>query len=287
MFRLITFYEIPRILFAHTYQTARYAMQFSAIPHLLEISMFQQGAVDITKNGEITPVSAPGLFINYYDAPLSVFSSAPVHRHATVCLAGNFKTEPLNAAQAVRAITSPYDACSAILPDQPQNSITYIHLEKRLNQLILQHSLPGNAAKLQSTAHLFSLLAELTDASLQTALHASAELSPMAIKYVQNAEEYIAQKINEKITLGQVAQHLKISVGYLCKLFKDVKNQTVVDYINQRKLESIREIMLSKKATLAEAGRALGITDENYLSRLFKKHTGMGARSFKKSGEKL
>lgn len=104
---------------------------------------------------------------------------------------------------------------------------------------------------------------------------------PSAARYYKKAVEYIGNHINGRITVDEIAAGVGISPGYLSRLFKQVSQRTIVAYINGMKIDRIRELMETEGYNLREAGEKMGITDENYLSRMFKKYTGLSVREFK------
>ena len=54
----------------------------------------------------------------------------------------------------------------------------------------------------------------------------------------------------------------------------------MIDYTNAIRIERVKELMLTRNLRLREAGESVGLTDENYASRLFKKYTGLSVREY-------
>jgi AraC-like DNA-binding protein len=60
-----------------------------------------------------------------------------------------------------------------------------------------------------------------------------------------------------------------------------------MQYVTEVKLRTAKELIMSNKATLADAGRLVGIEDANYLSRLIKKHYASSMRQMMKSTDDI
>ncbi len=104
---------------------------------------------------------------------------------------------------------------------------------------------------------------------------ASKELDiPGEILYTQRAKEFIQQNIHLPISQASIAEHLSISPGYLCKIFKKAEGCSIKRYINTEKLQSIKMLMKTEHLALYEAAAHFGYSDPNYVSRLFKKYYG-------------
>jgi len=59
-----------------------------------------------------------------------------------------------------------------------------------------------------------------------------------------------------------------------------VNNITLKQYINREKINKVIQMTCIEKMSLKEAGETVGIFDPNYLSRLFKKQTGLSYRQY-------
>ena len=76
-----------------------------------------------------------------------------------------------------------------------------------------------------------------------------------------------------------------MSTGYLSRIFKAHTGYTLVEYINDIKINTAKEILTNRNASLSELCDIVGIDDEKYLCRLFKKHTGMTITAFREAAK--
>lgn len=97
---------------------------------------------------------------------------------------------------------------------------------------------------------------------------------------VANVKKYINEHIDEKLTLNKVAEMFNISSNYLSILFSKYNDIGFNDYINQRKIEAAKEMLLSSNLKIYEISNILGFESSFYFSRVFKKLTGMSPRDY-------
>ena len=103
---------------------------------------------------------------------------------------------------------------------------------------------------------------------------------PSAMGYVAGAKKYIATHYKEKIRIADIAAQLSISEGHLRAVFKDHTDMTLTDYINRYRIEKACSLLRTTHCSLQEMASRVGISDPAYLSRLFRKITGMTYSEF-------
>lgn len=99
-------------------------------------------------------------------------------------------------------------------------------------------------------------------------------------KFVHMAKRYIHEHYREKLTLSDIAEHLKISPGYLSSCFSRSMNRTVSDYIAEVKIEHAKELIDSGQYLIYEIADQLGFENAYYFSKVFKKVTGMAPKNY-------
>ena len=281
--------QIPHIAFAHEYKTDRYDLRFPTSDRKMEITFIEQGEVVKTyDNGERYLIGAPSVAVSFFDRVFSMKSEAPLHSHFTVGFDMDFEKHPITKEQVIACSHAAYKQSAshhlmAILPEYFPVNQQNADMKKRIIQIINAHISPGNSRDIRCVGLLFDLLTDITEQSVRDVMAEScADLSPGNISYVRRAMQVISENLHRKITIKEIAGELNISDSYLSNLFKCVTGQTVGGYIIRIKMDRVMEMVAIKHATLREAGESVGIYDENYLSRIFKKHTGLTVREYRK-----
>ncbi len=106
--------------------------------------------------------------------------------------------------------------------------------------------------------------------------------SPAHIRYCRQAKEYITQNIQRKITLEELAAYVGISRNYLTNLFSACEQQPLCEYINRVKLNHLLELMTKYGMSMRDAAEAVGFSDVNYVSRIFRKLYGMTLSEYRR-----
>ena len=94
--------------------------------------------------------------------------------------------------------------------------------------------------------------------------------------------DYIANHCHEKITTAILAQICHLNENYLCALFKSKMGITIGDYINNFRVEKATVLLKNTNFSITDIASQVGFDDPGYFTRVFKKHTGVTPREFRK-----
>jgi two-component system response regulator YesN len=92
---------------------------------------------------------------------------------------------------------------------------------------------------------------------------------------IQAAIEYMIENYFKELTLGDVAAAAAISPNYLSKLFKEYRNQTVMDFLERIRIEKALKLLKETNCSIKEIALQIGYRDPNYFSKVFKKVTNL------------
>ncbi|UQZ33414.1 hypothetical protein C2I18_07495 [Paenibacillus sp. PK3_47] len=84
-----------------------------------------------------------------------------------------------------------------------------------------------------------------------------------------------AHYMDKGLTIRQIADNTYLTQTYLCALFKKEIGKTVNEYVTEIRMAKAKELLQNRRLKLYEVAMAIGITDSNYFSSLFKKSTGL------------
>lgn len=101
----------------------------------------------------------------------------------------------------------------------------------------------------------------------------------------QRLEGYLDQHYMEKLSLERVSRDLHIGRTKLCRLAKQLSGgRTLSELIAQRRMEAAKDLLLRSQMSISAVAEAVGVSDYNYFSRVFRAVTGVTPRDFRKSG---
>ncbi|RHP35673.1 response regulator transcription factor [Lachnotalea sp. AF33-28] len=86
--------------------------------------------------------------------------------------------------------------------------------------------------------------------------------------------DYIEAHYQEKLSLDFLAGYVNFSPSYLTRVFKKETGKTISDYVNEYKINKAAELLTCQDLLVKEAAGCIGIDDQYYFSKLFKKYKG-------------
>lgn len=138
------------------------------------------------------------------------------------------------------------------------------------------------SASLQAIGKWYCLVSFLTDYVLRKIDATGICVSASEQRYARKALEYIENNYNRHLPVSEIAQTLKISQGHLHRTFKKVQGMGITEYMNRHRVTVALSLIEQRGLSLKEAAYNVGIEDPAYMSRLFKKVTGINYRNYEK-----
>ncbi|GAA3409252.1 AraC family transcriptional regulator [Paenibacillus hodogayensis] len=102
---------------------------------------------------------------------------------------------------------------------------------------------------------------------------------------VERVKRHIEKHYREPLSLEKLAVNANVSPAYFSTWFKKATGQTPIHYLNDYRMKRASELMLpgaDGSVKLKEIAQRVGLSDEFYFSRVFKKHTGMSPTVYMK-----
>ena len=109
--------------------------------------------------------------------------------------------------------------------------------------------------------------------------------SPGNRRHCIRAKAFISENIDRRLTVGDIAKAIGVSKNYLTNVFSNTEGVPLMEYINRSKLSYMMLLIRRYGYTLAQAGKHVGFTDVNYISRIFRRYYGMTVTEYKRSLE--
>ena len=109
-------------------------------------------------------------------------------------------------------------------------------------------------------------------------------------KYSQKNYSLLIQKVITRIdaditadlSLKTQAEFLKVNPSYLSTLFKKETGVTLTEYVNQKRIEKAKHLLLSTNMQVQNIAQSCGILDVNYFTKTFKKYTDKTPNEYRK-----
>lgn len=99
-------------------------------------------------------------------------------------------------------------------------------------------------------------------------------MSDNNLSIAQMVKEYVKSNISKKITLADISYSLHCSTVTLTNHFKAEYGITIMEYVNEKRMNLARHFLLSGSYTVREIAERCGYSDTEYFSKCFKTYYG-------------
>ncbi|PKG21588.1 helix-turn-helix domain-containing protein [Niallia nealsonii] len=102
-------------------------------------------------------------------------------------------------------------------------------------------------------------------------------------KTILLCQEYIFNHLYEELKLEVIAKQLNISPSYLSNKFKEETGETLKAFIQRKKIEEAKNLIVYSDLSVSEIYSVLNFHDQSYFIKVFKKLTGLTPKQYKNS----
>lgn len=289
VFTEIEILAFDRIAFAHSLIADNYSHQLNNQGYgiygkppvnggVLEIGFVEQNPVILSGElGEFL-LEENGIFII---PPRSSFSvsvqNEGLHRHTSAEFLIRCRTRQTD------TCPPPSGKCVTLplyIPPAPENSEIF----QLIRSIACAKTAQPERSYFEECAEFMLLIHKLSERV--HSIDCSDTVSPGNRRHCARAKAFISQNIDRRLTVSDVATAVGVSKNYLTNVFSSSEGVTLMEYINRSKLSYMTVLIRRYGYTLAQAGRHVGMTDVNYISRIFKRYYGMTVTEYKRSLER-
>ncbi|MCM2677553.1 helix-turn-helix domain-containing protein [Alkalicoccobacillus plakortidis] len=148
------------------------------------------------------------------------------------------------------------------------------------NQL-LDISQAGAHSYLAASYIMTSLLIELSNQTLDSYKHEQQKLSPA--HDLSHMIEWIRVHTDQAKSVQQISEHFNYNPNYLSRQFKSQIGMSLQKYITLVKVTKAKDLLSRTRKSIRDISLSIGIEDEKYFMRVFKKSEGITPSEFRKA----
>lgn len=105
---------------------------------------------------------------------------------------------------------------------------------------------------------------------------------PNASPIIRMAKNYIDERLNDDLSLTEIADDLNISVYYLSHIFKSETGITLMEYRNEMRMTQAKKLLLQTELGIAEIAGQVGFANASYFSKTFSKRENVSPMEYRK-----
>lgn len=99
---------------------------------------------------------------------------------------------------------------------------------------------------------------------------------------IQEIVDYIEQNLDKKISLHMIAGDVNLNESYLSRTFKQQTGKNLINFINEKKMDRAVELLQDPNIMIKEVAFQVGMEDQFYFNKVFKKFYGVSPSEFRK-----
>jgi len=103
---------------------------------------------------------------------------------------------------------------------------------------------------------------------------------------VEQVCAYLAANYRQKFSLTEVAARFYLSPYYLSRLFRRVTGQSIVDYLNNRRIESAQKLLETTELSISAIAEQTGFASAAHFRRVFREVTDISPLQYRKKQQK-
>lgn len=149
----------------------------------------------------------------------------------------------------------------------------------------------------EGNANLFHSIADTSHKELPVSVETTGILWQLFSRFLSQAKQvvvtqdsrvrkvirHIHKNIEKSITINELASICFLSDDHFIRLFKQEINQTPVNYINQKKIETAQLMMVVQNSPIKDIACSLSFENISYFNKLFKRYTGQTPTEYRDS----
>ena len=107
-------------------------------------------------------------------------------------------------------------------------------------------------------------------------------IKTVSLSDVQKVEVYLSQNYTRNITLDTMSRELGICKTKLCSIASEIEpGGTINHLVAHKRMQQAKILLRNSEMTISEVSEAVGLSNYNYFSRIFKKYYGLTPREYR------
>lgn len=109
----------------------------------------------------------------------------------------------------------------------------------------------------------------------------SLDRSTCETNHAERIIQYLKRNFREEIVFEDMAKEIGISYSYMRKIVYEQTGNSMIDFVNQLRIEKAKELLLDTELTIKQIAAEVGYYNVQSFNRFFRKYEGMPPSSYK------
>ncbi len=166
-------------------------------------------------------------------------------------------------------------------PNIKLTSKSAAHLSYGLKRIWNEYAEHGLQNKIVIQAHLIALLCDLNINYLPLSRHKN----KTAVELTNRFKEFLHQNIYKTHKVSDFANMLNVTPNHLNKTIKLITQKSPSIWVRETLINEAKVLLFQSNLSIQEIALELGVEDQSYFSRLFKKQEGITPANYRKMND--
>lgn len=95
-------------------------------------------------------------------------------------------------------------------------------------------------------------------------------------------KRFIEANLHDDLNRERIAGHVYLNPAYLSRLFRKETGMSLTDYIVERRMEKVKELLAKTNAKISDIALSVGYANFSHFSKQFKRSTGLTPQEYRK-----
>ena len=284
------FKELPKIIMAHNFSTDNYGFR-GRMADFTEVVYIEQGEWEVAIEGYKPIIARAGDILvlpPLVSSDCNILSPGSIHTHSTIGVLGDFSIEPCTHED----ILNQHVLYNPSIQNANTENMFFVpihytandtsDIKQKITAMIKEYGLKTMGFELALSGLFLELTSMLTRKCIEVCDNNKWEYIPASNNiYCKKAIAFLNDNYKKHLDLNELGAYMGLNANYLCNIFKKTTGHTILNYHNRIKINKAKELIMSSELNINRICIEVGIENEQYFSRLFKKNEGISPKQFR------
>jgi AraC-like DNA-binding protein len=157
--------------------------------------------------------------------------------------------------------------------------------QKKLYKLMFKALEEKAVDQLVSFLNILKILSETSDYEYLCSREYTQKVDAFDLHRLDSVLDYLLLNYRKEIKLDEVAGIANMSRNAFCRYFKDRTSKTVIQFLNEIRIEHAAQMLMDTQMNVEDIGAACGFKNVSNFYQQFQKSIGVSPSKFRKDGQ--
>lgn len=104
---------------------------------------------------------------------------------------------------------------------------------------------------------------------------------------IDRLHKYIRENLSQDLSLSKLAGIINYNPSYLARIYKKTTGGTILSYIQNARMEKVKELLASTDMSLQNISESIGCSSTSYFAQLFRRETGISPTEYRRNANRI